>query len=166
MLSLRPTCAFHTKFRVSLTYLWRHPQHHSPLIFKLQLADTALFALHNHDVALPGHLLSPSVHRSPLEAPESEGKLACKIFLCPLRGSCLKCHALWVSGQELARSRGRGGLWSHRPTCTPGAVRAQGAPGAPSPEFSTASLSKARGKHGGGRRAAGAFSEDPCESRP
>lgn len=136
----------HTKFRVSLSYLWRHktnPEDCRPLILKLQLADTILFLLRNHDVTLPGHLLSPSVPHRPLEAPGSGGKLACRIFLCPLGGLHLTCHALWVSGQELTRSRGRGGLWSHIPTRTPRTARAQGAPEASSPELSTASLRKA-----------------------
>lgn len=69
----------YTKFRVSLSYIWRRktkqipktfPQMCWPLILKLQLADTILFLLHNYDVTLSGHL-----RHCPLGSPRKWGQV-------------------------------------------------------------------------------------------
>lgn len=104
----------HTKFRVSLAYIWRHclkikqipktlPKTCWLLIFKFKFADIMLFLLYNRDASLPGHC-----H---LEVPEGVDEVACKIPLCPYGGAC--SHILLSgfqakSAQEAGEEEGSG----------------------------------------------------------
>lgn len=130
----------HTKFRVSLSYIWRHktkqiPQTCWPLILKLQLADTILFLLHNHDAALPGYLLSPIVHPV-LWMPQKVGASWLARSSCALENhaSCVMLSGFQAkSSQEAGGEEGSGATDQPAPQEPPEPKDPPKPPGPPEP---------------------------------